>query len=210
MTQLNLSPGCQQLCHAAAPTIDMKRNGEIVMKSKALGLLAAALMGVSGVVGAVPVLVGTTTNPTGIDGLVVDGTTYSVAFSPTTLNTFTPGTSLSTDAANALGTALNALSVVALGGEPSEAFGFYVAVDNTLAGHEDAPYCLTPLFGGVCAAHTWSPGLSLGTALPGLGQHDGIYVEAADFTASPVPVPASIWLILSGLAGWRRGQTAAV
>jgi hypothetical protein len=44
---------------------------------------------------ATPVLVGTTTDPTGINDLVVDGTTYDVTFSTTTLNTFTAGSTLS-------------------------------------------------------------------------------------------------------------------
>src|ERR1700683_3170868 len=88
-------------------------------------------MGVSGVVGAAT-LVGTTSDPTGIDGLVVDGTTYDVAFSTTTLNSFTQGSTLSTDAANALTTALNNLGVTALAGGPSERNGFFLAVDNNV------------------------------------------------------------------------------
>ena len=64
----------------------------IDMKSKILGLVAMALMGISGVAGAVPILEGSKTQPTGIDGLVVDGKTYNVTFSTTKLNTFTIAT----------------------------------------------------------------------------------------------------------------------
>jgi hypothetical protein len=198
----------------------MKRNEGIVMKSKALGLLAAALMSVSGVVGAAPVLVGTTTDPTGIDALVVDGTTYNVAFSTTTFNTFTWGTTLSTDASQALASALTGLSVISLAGGPGESGGYILMVDSKGPG-QDAASCLTGGT-GVCAggASGWAAG---GVGLYPLGQfsyggYGGIpfsYTEAADFTPAPVPIPASIWLILSGLAGlglasWRRGQTASV
>jgi hypothetical protein len=212
MTHLNLRPGCQQLCHAAAPTIDMKRNEGIVMKSKALGLLAAALMGVSGVVGAAPVLVGTTTDPTGINGLVVDGTTYGVAFSTTTLNTFTYGTTLSADASNALASALNTLGVTSLGGGSASYF-YFVDVDNSLATSSEGTICLTA--GTQCNPASWyGSGIGAGYSL-GLGGSGQVYMAAADFSPAAVPVPAAIWLILSGLAGlgltgWRRGQTAAV
>jgi hypothetical protein len=193
-----------------ARTIDMKRNGEIVMKSKALGLLAATLMGVSGAVGAAPVLVGTTTDPTGIDGLVVDGTTYDVAFSTTTLNTFTYGTVLSGDASNALASALNTFGVTSLGGGSASYF-YFVNVDNSLAAASEGALCFPS--GTQCSLGSWGVrGLPTGYPFSCYGGH-GCMV-AADFTPAPVPVPASIWLILSGLAGLgltggRRGQTAA-
>ena len=184
------------------------------MKSKGLGLLAAALMGVSGVVGAA-VLEGSATDPTGIDGLVVLGTTYNVSFSTTTLNSFTQGSTLSVDAANALSTALVSLGVTALRNGPLELNGYFLAVDATLD-NTDGPRCYTNVTLGGCsspwgAAYALSS-LSLGQTLCGTGSDLTCYVEAADF--APVPVPAAIWLILSGLAGlgltgWRRGQTAA-
>lgn len=188
------------------------------MKSRVLRLLAAALMGVSGVAGA-QVLEGTSTDPTGIDGLVVDGTTYDVAFNTTTLNSFTQGSTLSTDAANALTTALNTLGVTALGGGPSGDAAFYLAIDDTLS-PTDGVFCSTT-FTSSCTGPWLSVPYDGIVQITGLGSHGlvavgggvAFYTEAADFTA--VPIPASIWLILSGLAGlsltgWRRGQTASV
>jgi hypothetical protein len=76
-------------------------------------------------IGAIPAsagLVGTTTNPTGVTGLVVDGNTYDVTFSTDFfLNVFPTGPQFNdwipaTDAANALAAALNSYGVTALGG----------------------------------------------------------------------------------------------
>jgi len=54
---------------------------------------------------AAPALVGTTTDPTGIDDLVVDGVTYNVTFSTTAFDSpFARGTTASQDAANAIAT----------------------------------------------------------------------------------------------------------
>jgi hypothetical protein len=53
------------------------------MKSPILGWLACALFGSSAFA---QTLVGTTTDPKGIEGLVVDGTNYNVTFSTTTLS----------------------------------------------------------------------------------------------------------------------------
>jgi hypothetical protein len=67
-------------------------------------------------------LVGTTTNPTGVTGLVVDGNTYDVTFSTDFfLNVFPTGPQFNdwipaTDAATALAAALNGYGVTALGG----------------------------------------------------------------------------------------------
>jgi hypothetical protein len=191
----------------------MKRNEGIVMKSKALGLLAAALVGVSGGAGAAAVLVGTTTDPTGIDGLVVDGTNYNVAFSTTTYNTFNYGTVLSADSAKALAAALFTFGVTAFEGAPpgSGVSGYEVTVDNPDNAYSD--YALFRLDEPPGSGYPWGNGITFTGFLGNLG--DGVYIAAADFTPAPVPVPASIWLILSGLAGlglagWRRGQTASV
>jgi len=67
-------------------------------------------------------LVGTTTNPTGVTDLVVDGNTYDVTFSTDFfLNVFPTGPQFNdwipaTDAATALAAALNSYGVTALGG----------------------------------------------------------------------------------------------
>jgi hypothetical protein len=89
--------------------------GGIFMKSRILGLLAFALIGVSEYAAA-QTLVGTTTDPLGLDGLVVDGTTYNVTFSTTTFDSpFTQGSAASADAASAMASALAGLGVTELG-----------------------------------------------------------------------------------------------
>ncbi len=166
------------------------------MNLKVLSLITGALIGISGVVNA-STLLGTTTNPTGIDGLVVDGTTYNIAFGINTYNTFTAGSTLSKDAANALATALNALGVNALDGGPTESFAdeFYL---DAKGGSQDETQCLTS-GASSCGApwfvsSTTAPQVSLGQENPG-----NSYIEAAVFT--PVPLPPSAWLMLSGLVG---------
>lgn len=73
------------------------------MKAQTSIALAAGLaISLSTAEHAVPTLVGTTTDPLGIDNLVVDGTIYNVTFSLTTPNSFTQGTTLGTDAARLL------------------------------------------------------------------------------------------------------------
>jgi hypothetical protein len=70
------------------------------------------------------VLVGTTTNAMGVNGLVVDGTTYNVSFFHDTYNNVYPAddpifagnATLAIDAATALAAALNTLSVTCLVG----------------------------------------------------------------------------------------------
>lgn len=63
-----------------------------------IALAAGLAICLSAAANADPALEGTTTNPTGINALLVDGTTYNVMFSTTTLNSFTLGTTLSKDA----------------------------------------------------------------------------------------------------------------
>jgi hypothetical protein len=99
--------------------------GGYTMKMKLLSLIACmAVIGVSHASAAT--LVGTTSDATGIDGLVVDGVIYDVTFvhasydtvyastAPTFLGNFTGAT----DAAAALAAALNALGVETLDGIP--------------------------------------------------------------------------------------------
>lgn len=170
--------------------------------------LAVTMLGcaalVSGGASATPTLVGTTTNPTGINGLVVDGTTYNVTFSTTTLNSFTPGTTLSTDAAAALADALNSLSVTALDQQPVSLF--VIDVDNSLTNFDDANYCLPQCSGKLSTQWISSTfgSASLGYNLGGLFGGNDFYVEAADFSAvstSGVPEPLTLSLFGAGLIG---------
>src|SRR5450631_4376250 len=79
-------------------------------------------------------LVGTTSDPTGINDLVIDGTTYNVTFSFTpAAYPFTAGTQQSLDAATSLASALTDLHVVGLNaGGP--AVGLAVMVDGITPG----------------------------------------------------------------------------
>jgi hypothetical protein len=100
--------------------------GDGIMKLKLLGLIACvALLGVSRASAAT--LVGTTSDATGIDGLVVDSVTYDVTFVHDSYDTVyasnTPtflGNSIGgSDAATALVSALNSLAVQTLTGIPT-------------------------------------------------------------------------------------------
>jgi|SRR5690242_20548012 len=183
-------------------------------------MLAVTILGCTGLVSggasATPTLVGTTTNPTGINGLVVDGTIYDVTFNTTTLNTFTQGTTLSIDAATALAAALNTLSVTQLNNEGGLGFGVYsLDVDNSLG-----PYDMAFLCNNICGSNpqwaedTHSTVSALG--LTNFGQFGNSYIEAADFTevgTVGVPEPLTLSLFGAGLAGAvamrRRKKVAA-
>jgi hypothetical protein len=168
-----------------------------------LALVVAILGGtalVSGSANATPTLVGTTTNPTGIDGLVVDGTIYNVTFSTTTLNTFTAGTTLSIDAGTALASALTALSVTQLG---SGTTVFYILdVDNTLTNFDGPSLCTSG-----CGVNP--PWIEASGRVAGCLCTDGFFpfsstTEAADFTevgTVGVPEPITLALFGAGLAG---------
>jgi len=161
-----------------------------------MGLAAGLAVSLATAANATPTLVGTTTDPTGINNLVVDGTTYDVTFSLFTLNTFTQASTLSTDATNALDSALNALSVTELGEAAGDTF-YFLDVDNSLSSWE-GPRC-----GPACA--NWILASNGGTFV--LGQSSsfgGSYIEAADFKAvgtSSVPEPLTLSLFGAGVAG---------
>ena len=189
------------------------------MKSPILGLLVFGLVGVHGYTMAAT-LVGTPTDPTGIDGLLVDGTTYDVTFSTTTYQSpFTQGTAASLAAAAAVAQALTSFGVSQLAGmSPAESCPpmsndcqfnslLFIAVDNAV-GLNDAAVCQgNPPAGppSGCDQASWSTdtrdtsGLSFGQ-LPGLGSLEGFgYGYAANFAA--VTEPATLGLLGLGVAG---------
>ena len=189
------------------------------MKSPTLGLLALVLVGVDGHAIAAT-LVGTPTDPTGINGLVVDGTTYDVTFSTTTYQSpFTQGTAASVDAAAAIALALKSFGVWQLAGvSPVESCppmsndcifnaGLFVAVDNAV-GLNDVAKCFgNPGLGppSECDQAIWSTGVhdTSGTTfgqIGGLGSLEGFgYAYAANFAA--VTEPATLGLLGLGVAG---------
>jgi hypothetical protein len=163
-----------------------------------MGLAAGLAISLSAA-NASPVLVGTTTDPTAINNLVVDGTTYNVTFSTTTLNTFTQGSTLSNDAQTALESALNALSVTALG-NASPSLYYELDVDNSLTMWNAVDCAVT------CAAGQWGGALNGGGFSLGLNDAETYYVEASDFTpvqttTTGVPEPFTLSLFGAGLIG---------
>lgn len=165
---------------------------------KAAALLAGAAglaLSLSTAANAVPTLLGTTTNPTGINNLVVDGTTYNVRFSLTTLNTFTFNTTLSNDADLALASALNTFSVTQFDSTPSTEY--LIDLDNSLVQFQDAG-CLTAA--GSCTVGSWTQASDHCFISCVLGDNGTAgFIEAADFT--PVPEPLTLSIFAAGLAG---------
>src|SRR5262245_8601687 len=111
----------------------MNRRRETAMKSKltAAAVVAGTSFLAGGMVLSSPVsaradavLVGTTAEATGLTGLVVDGNTYNVSFIhnsydnvyPSNDPIFAGNSTLAADAAQALATALNTLSVTGIAG----------------------------------------------------------------------------------------------
>jgi hypothetical protein len=175
------------------------------------GLFGIGLLALSGAVMSAPTLVGTTTDPTAINGLVVDGVTYNVKFSTTNFDSpFTSSTSASLDAANAVAAVFSTAGVTELGGTALSPFGFYVAyVDNGFDafGVSEGTQCEVGSVGGACSMSHWvfdgGSSLPLGafTPIPGLPPFG--YAVAANFTpvSSGLAEPATLALFSVGLVG---------
>src|SRR4029077_7746864 len=99
------------------------------MKSRILGLLVFALISANAMA---QTLVGTTSNPTGVDGLLIDGVTYNVTFGPAApVSPWAPFSTGGADAANALAQALNGLGVTGLVSGGDLAFTVLVDLGNS-------------------------------------------------------------------------------
>jgi hypothetical protein len=191
---------------------------------KVKNLTASALIVIGAMVGPglsyADTLVGTTTDATGIDGLVVDGVTYDVTFENAAYNTVyatTPPTFLgnqtgATDAANALVTALNAFSVTDLTGLTSIA---QAAVPYRTATVSSGPEFLAELASNLNeTVGGW--GLSeveaSATVVPDAFDFT-IFTPATPVTGVPGPIagagmPGLMFAAGGMLAWWRRKRKA--
>jgi hypothetical protein len=185
-------------------------------------LTVAAFIVIGGIVGAgssyATTFVGSLSDATGLDGLVVDGVTYNVTFDngayttvyATTPPTFSGDEHGADDAATALALALNALQVTGINGLSLSSI----------------PYILTPFsidsFGTVESAtddgapepppylpwNTLSPSFTNeSTSVSNLG------ADYTIFSAATTPLPAALPLFATGLGalgllGWRRKRRA--
>jgi hypothetical protein len=169
---------------------------------------------------AAPTLLGTTTDPTGINGLVVDGVTYDVTFSTTKFDSpFTSGTTASQDAANAIAAVFSSAGVTELGATALIPSGFYLAyVDDgfDMFGVSEGTHCQVGS-GGTCFTSHWvfdgGASFPLGAFSPIPGFPPLGYAVAADFApvSSSVPEPATLALFSFGLVGigfFRRRPTS--
>jgi hypothetical protein len=185
------------------------------MKSTIQGMIAAALMGASGSAMALPTLVGTTTNPTGINGVVVDGVLYDVTFSTASYNatfsstspTFLSNMSGAYDASVALTSALSTLGVSGLEGSPCTfSSGCQVNVPYSNSGgaiYEWSGACNDSATNG-CAAPPWETvpvGNSGGWTLTGSLSEipGGTYVWAIFRPADPTTLLAALKAELHGV-----------
>lgn len=161
-------------------------------------------------------LMGTSTDPLGINGLVVGGVTYNVNFnaSEDASPAFLGNASGAAAAALALAATLNDFGVSSIGGDPPVPYqNFYLLIPETLwvaptspSGPYDQDYgtlaqCLLCNYNGQMDSNaSWTSGTYVLNSNLNSGPP---HIHYANFTAlsSPVPVPTAAWLFGSGLLG---------
>lgn len=182
------------------------------MKTFIVRILGAALLTVSfSTFATVLSLVGTATNPLGIDGVVVDGVTYDVSFSltPTGPSPFISFSQQALDASSGLASALNTLGVTKLDGVTSFVVQYMIWLDwkqesnGTYLG--DIAY-LDAFTNGIPNT-TWSSGVGTVPEMPG-GCPNRRFVcneftdwKVAGSNDGNVPEPVTLYLLGAGLAG---------
>ena len=167
------------------------------------GLVGISILALSSVAISAPTLVGTPTNASGIDGIVVDGVKYDVTFSTSSFDsTFTDRALL---ASRVLAGGLNALKVKGL------SFGGASGFDCTAA-ENAVPFCAiytgaSQQWGAaVRRAYPWTGEVKIGNSL-GCAQNTDFggptCIEAAHWNkvASSAPEPATLALFGLGLFG---------
>jgi len=167
--------------------------------------LAMAAIGAVNTTWAASILIGTTGDPTGIDGLAVGSAVYNVTFENGTYNsvfgsippTFLGSLSNAVAASEDLGGALNALGVSGLNGVINTNDFTYVAyVPYGISGSNvelSGPVLITE------SSNQWQcceSDVALPTDLISETATYAVFVNA-----STVPLPAAAWLLLSGLGG---------
>jgi hypothetical protein len=161
-------------------------------------------------------LVGTTSFPTGVDGLTVDGTTYNVTFTPGSYNTVfasTPPTFFGNatgahDAATDLAAALNTLAPV-----PSSSFFFTEYITDSIISQDTVGFRVLDFVGSgfySAAPGTVGPTQTLLSVPPVLENGFAVFTPVA-----AVPEPSTWVTMLLGFAGigfmaYRRKSKSAL
>lgn len=199
------------------------------MKSRLVGLLAlVTLLGVSQA--GAETLAGSTTDATGINGLVVDGVTYNVTFESASYdtvyvtdglpNTFLGNPSGASDAASDLLAAINFLGVEQLIGQDEALYdggNLIIPDSNDTSSSTNGGTTFGCIFstGSYCSAGTWG-GLNTYTDLADTAMgSETDYVVFSAVATTPLPPAFLLFATLLPALGWlgwrgKRKSCAAV